>query len=170
MISYWWIPKCYTGILIYRNWDCSPELLLFITPNDFLKAGLPSVFSRKGKKSIYFIAFIASVTLNLFSSSFWFPDIHHSPFVWLLSQTKFYSDIATVFWSVAKCHWLQLLLCGAFRNATDLSILTNLVIALLKLTEVNLLVWNHNLMHFIALWAAFLGFPWVCPSKACMPF
>lgn len=87
-----------------------------------------SVFSRKVKKPHYFMAFIISMTFNLLpSSSFWFPDFPHSPFGQFPLQTKLWLNMAytTVFWSVAKCHWLQLLLCEALPKATDLAVQTD---------------------------------------------
>lgn len=177
MVWYWWIPECYTDLFTFRNWDCAPEPLLPFIPNDFLGQVKTSIFSRKGKKSPHFMALIASnvqwlVAFFLLSSAFWYPDIPHCPFGQFLSQTKllFYSDIATVCQRAAKCHWLQLLLCGAFPKATDLASLTNVNLihshCPAAINRGNVCWSELTILCFIALWAAFQSFPqvyaWCC--------
>lgn len=139
-----------------------------------------SLFSRKRKKSPCFMALIAAniqwlVAFFLLSSSFWYPDIPHSPFGQFLSQTKllFYSDTDTVCQHVAKCHCLQSLLCGAFPKATDPASLTNVNLihshypAVINRGNV---CWSElTILCFIALWAAFPGFPQAYTSKVRMP-
>lgn len=172
MVWHWWVPECYTDIFTFRNWDCSPELLLPIIPNDFLGQVKPLYFlGKEWNRLVLWINCIKYIV----SSSFWYPDVPHSPFGHFLLQTKllFYSDIITAWQRIAKCHWLQLLLHEAFPKATDMAGLTNInLIHSHCPTAINRgsVCWSElTVLCFIALWAAFPGFPQVYSSEVCMP-